>query len=97
MFSRQTLTINCAAESLKYIIGERCSNDPTNKFKAFGIVKSAYPKNFVFKVFSVHIKTQGGSFKLSSLKRMFKKSSVFGWVIMFPYELGGFVQMVEFA
>lgn len=61
-------------------------------FKAFGIVKSVYPKNFVFKAFSVHIKTQGGGFKLSSLK-----SSVFGWVIMFPYELGGFVQMVEFV
>lgn len=94
MFFRQTLTINCAAESLKYIIGERRSNDPTNKFKAFGIVKSAYPKIFVFKAFSVHIKTQGGGFKLSSF---IAKSSVFGWVIMFPYELGGFVQMVEFV
>ena len=42
-------------------------------FKAFGIVKSVYPKNFVFKAFSVHIKTQGGGFKLSSLKRIFEK------------------------
>lgn len=33
MFFRQTLTINCAAESLNYIIGERYSNDPIQSLR----------------------------------------------------------------
>lgn len=85
MFFRQTLTINSPQNRLNISLENGAQMIP---FKAFAIVKSAYPKNFVFKAFSVHIKTQGGGFKLSSLKRMFEK---------FPYELGGFVQMVEFV